>query len=115
MDKAVIRKPIRGLLGRALLVGALLLPGSVAMADSTPGFLFQSDLPVQFKYAARARASRPLSVSFRRNEARAVEAPTRYRTHSILRYTLPLGDSGLILRVKAPLKPRKLVAFEIRF
>jgi hypothetical protein len=115
LGQAVIRRKIQGLLARVLLVGALLLPASSAMADSNPDFLFQSDVPAAFKYGARARSSRPLAVSFRRNEARAVAAPTRYRTHSILRYTRKLGDTGLVLRLKAPLKPRKLVAFEIRF
>ena len=115
MDQVVIRRTIQGLLARALLAGALLLPASAATADSNPEVLFQSDLPAAFTYRAGARATSPLSVSFRRNEGRAVAAPTRYRTHSILRYSLPLGDTGLILKLKAPLKPRKLVAFEIRF
>ena len=55
------------------------------------------------------------SISFRRDESRAVEAPTRYRTQSILRYSKQLGDTGLILKVKAPLKPRKLIKLELRF
>ena len=50
MDQAVIRAPIWALLARVLLVGALLLPTGVAMADSNPNFLFQSDVPAPFKY-----------------------------------------------------------------
>ena len=115
MDQAVIRKGIQGLLARVLLAGVLLLPAGVATADSNPEFLFRSNIPPAFTYGAGPKAKRPLAVSFRRNEARAVAAPTRYRTHSILRYSRQLGDTGLILKLKAPLKPRKLVAFEIRF
>ena len=57
----------------------------------------------------------PPSISFRRNEARAVEAPSRFSARKRLSYTKTLGRSGLIFRVKAPLKKRKLVKFELKF
>jgi hypothetical protein len=71
-------------------------------------------IPERFQYVEE-RESRPPSVSFRRNELRAVEAPTRYRTSSILKYTTPIGDTGMEFRVKLPLKPTKIVKLELRF
>ncbi len=108
------RSTVHRVLTRTFLVGALLLPGAVANANSDIDIFF-SDLPETFHYGRAAGATKPLSISFRRNASRAVEAPTRYRTQSILQYEKALGNTGLILKVKAPLKPRKLVKFEIRF
>lgn len=71
-------------------------------------------IPEELQYV-RDPERKPPSVSFRRNQLRAVEAPTRYRTSSILKYTTPLGDSGMELRVKLPLKRRKIVKLELRF
>ena len=94
-------------------VVALLLLFGAGSASAGDDDLFQL-LPSSFRYPESVD-SKPPSFSFRRNESRAVEAPTRYRTHSILRYSTPLGRTGLVLRLKAPLKPRKLVKVEIRF
>lgn len=58
---------------------------------------------------------KPASISFRRSESRAVAAPTRYRTSSILKYSTPLGNTGLLFRVKAKPSPRRLIKLEIRF
>ena len=96
----------------ALLL-APLFTRSAAAADSSP-FDFTQPVPEQFLYA-ESYESKPPSFSIRRNESRLVEAPTRYRTRSILQYTTPLGDTGLILRLKLPLKQRKIIKFEIRF
>ena len=96
------------------LVGGLLLPGSGANAESDKD-LFLSSLPRTYYYERGPGPTKPHSISFRRAESRSVEAPTRYRTKSILRYSKALGDTGLVLKVKAPLKPRKLVKVEIRF
>lgn len=84
-----------------------------AASDASP-FDFDPPVPKQFQYA-ESYESKPPSFSFRRNQSRAVEAPTRYRTSSILQYTTPLGETGLILRVKMPLKAHKIIKFEIRF
>ena len=92
---------------------ALLMATPAAASDSSP-FDFDPPVPEQFQYA-ESYESKPPSFSFRRNQSRAVEAPTRYRTSSILQYTTPLGETGLILRVKMPLKAHKIIKFEIRF
>jgi hypothetical protein len=94
----------------------LVLPASDAVA-----FDFDVVVPERFRYAQshehylRSHERKPPSFSFERNASRSVEAPTRYRVKSILKYSRPLGDTGMILRVKLPLKMRKLVKFELRF
>ncbi len=85
-----------------------------SLAGPESPFSFDDGLPPRFQYD-EAHEVRPPSVSFRRNESRAVEAPTRYRTSSILKYSTPLGDSGMIFRVKLPLNPRKIIKLELRF
>jgi hypothetical protein len=102
------------LVGLVSLAGGLLLPGAAANAESDKD-LFLSSLPKTYHYGRGNAVTKPRSISFRRDESRAVEAPTRYRTQSILRYSKQLGDTGLILKVKAPLKPRKLIKLELRF
>ena len=59
----------------------------------------------------RSSSTRP---SFARRSGFSGNSPTR-RTESVLRYQTPLGKTGIILRLKAPLKQRKLVKFELRF
>jgi hypothetical protein len=106
--------------GRLLALAALAAVGTLgatgARAEEPSGPFFLS-LPEEFGYAHwnESPEQSPPSFSFERNESRAVRAPTRYRTKSILRYEKALGRTGLILRVKAPLKPRKIVKFELRF
>ena len=100
-------------LQRDVLALALLVATPAAASDASP-FDFDPPVPKQFQYA-ESYESRPPSFSFRRNQSRAVEAATRYRTSSILQYTTPLGETGLILRVKVPLKRHKIIKFEIRF
>jgi hypothetical protein len=85
-----------------------------AAANSDDPFAFADGIPARFQYDERHETPPP-SVSFRRNESRAVEAPTRHRTSSILKYSTPLGDTGMIFRVKLPLNPRKIIKFELRF
>ena len=105
----------------ALILPLLLLLAAPASADSDDPFDFEDPrVPVGFHYTpvlsfGEGREPQPPSFSFRRNESRAVEAPTRYRTSSILKYSRPLGDTGLILRVKLPLKQRKIIKLELRF
>ena len=96
-----------------VFVLALLAAPPAAASDASP-FDFDPPVPEQFQFA-ESYESKPPSFSFRRNQSRAVEAPTRYRTSSILQYTKPLGETGLILRVKMPLKLHKIIKFEIRF
>ena len=96
-----------------LVALALLFAIPASAADTSP-FDFTQPVPEQFLFA-ESFESRPPSFSFRRNESRLVEAPTRYRTSSILKYTTQLWDTGLILRIKLPLKQRKIIKFEIRF
>lgn len=111
------RRPERRL--PVLLLGTLLGLGAGVPAAAGPAdpFAFDSVIPERFQYVetyARYDSSPP-SISFRRNEQRAVEAPTRYRTSSILKYKTPLGDTGMELRLKLPLKPRKIFKLELRF
>lgn len=102
------------LVGLVSLVAGLLLPGAVANAESDKD-LFLSSLPKTYHYEHGNAVTKQRSISFRRDESRSVEAPTRYRTHSILRYSKQLGSTGMILKVKVPLKPRKLIKLELRF
>lgn len=95
------------------------LAAVISLGVASPAFAeapldFDQLVPANFRYVKTHERIAP-SVSFRRNESRAVEAPTRYRTSSVLQYTRPLGSTGLQLRVKAPLNPRKIVKVEIRF
>jgi hypothetical protein len=103
--------------GLPALAAALLL--TVLFAGPAVAANFDFDrVPDRFQYARYAGSleNKPRTVAFRRNESRhVVAAPTRFRVSSILRYSTPLGDTGLVLRVKAPLKPRKIVSLEIRF
>ena len=88
----------------------IVLPLPVA-ADAE---LFEELLPRARSYADYFER-KPAAISFRRNESRAVAAPTRYRTSSILKYSMPLGNTGLIFRLKAKPNPRRLIKLEIRF
>ena len=98
-----------------MLLSVLGVLFALPAAAGSPGpFSFDDGLPPRFQYD-EAHEGRPPSVSFRRNESRAVEAPTRYRTQSILKYSTALGDTGMIFRVKLPLNPRKLIKLELRF
>ena len=82
-----------------------------AVADAE---LFEELLPRARSYGDYFER-KPASISFRRNELRAVAAPTRYRTSSILKYSKPIGNTGVIFRVKAKPNPRRLIKLEIRF
>lgn len=102
-----------------LLVFALTLSlaSPAAAVDPDPG-IGDSDLPTSLQYLGTNQAesvATRLQYRLRNTQFREVEAPTRFRTQSILRYSKPLGDSGLVLRVKAPLKPRKLIKLELQF
>ena len=103
--------------GRIVVPALLAL---VALASAAPvragGFDFDR-VPDRFQYAQYSGLlqQKPRTVAFQRNEPRPIEAPTRFRVSSILKYSLPLGDTGLVLRVKAPLKPHKIVTVELRF
>ncbi len=67
--------------------------------------------PEGFDRPIRSSSTRP---SFARRSGFSGNSPTR-RTESVLRYQTPLGKTGIILRLKVPLKQRKLVKFELRF
>ncbi len=86
---------------------------ALAPTASADGDHFDALLPQSLGYQDFER--RPPSLSFRRDQSRAVEAPTRYHTSSILKYSTPIGNTGLIFRVKAGPNPRRLVKLEIRF
>jgi len=96
----------------------LLLPAASASAEEPKRFL-TSDLSASLQYQGSDAATQPganrLRYRHQRQELRSLTAPTRYRTKSILRYSKELGDTGLVLRVKAPLKPRQMLKFELRF
>jgi len=94
-------------------LASLLAVASPSAAEDDP-FAFDPVLPESFQYVDM-HESMPPSFSFKRNESRAVEAPTRYRTTSLLKYSRALGDTGMILRIKLPLNPRKIIKFELRF
>ena len=63
----------------------------------------------------KAGHSRSGIDSYRLSRKRLSEPPSKYRSQSILRYSIPIGDTGLVFRVKAPLRPGKIVKFELRF
>lgn len=92
-----------------LAIGLLAAPASASAADR-----FSDLLPANLRYEEVAER-RPPTISFRRNEARAVEAPTRYRTSSFLKYKTPIGKTGLVFQMKARPNLRRLVKLEIRF
>jgi hypothetical protein len=102
----------------ALLVFVVSLSSLLAIASPSAAqddpFAFDQVLPESFQYVDM-HESMPPSFSFKRNESRAVQAPTRYRTTSILKYSRALGDTGMILRIKLPLNRRKIIKFELRF
>ena len=98
-----------------ILALSLVLWTSPAAADS--GFRM-SELPSSLRYlGSRSAAASAAGLHYRHRsqQFQAVEAPTRYRTKSILRYSKALGKSGMRLRVKAPLKPRKIIKVELQF
>ena len=107
------RRPAR------LLVPTWLVVASVAsLAPRAWAGSFDFDrLPDRFQYSQYAGLfeQKTHTTALLRNDIRPVEAPTRYDVKTILRYTLPLGDTGMELRLKAPLKPQKIVKLELRF
>lgn len=111
LDSSLTASCFRGTFVTGLALVAFLAPGLPASADTD---LFDTRLPENLRYQQRFER-KPPSISFRRNELRAVEAPTRYPTVSILKYSTPIGNTGLIFRVKARPNPRRLVKLEIRF
>ena len=96
----------------------LSLPAAAARAGSPSDFRL-SDLPLSFSYqgsqTAGFRSAQGVRYRHERQQLRLLEAPTRYRTKSILRYSKQLGSEGPVLRIKAPLKPRQMVKIELRF
>jgi len=112
-------RPARRIIAAVIFVTLLLAGPALANSDapiqSEDPFGFNDQgIPARFQYD-EGLESKPPSVSFRRNESRAVEAPTRFRTGSILKYSTPLGRTGMIFRVKLPLNPRKIIKLELRF
>ena len=101
------------LLVRAWLLAVIAL-FALALPAAADAELFDELLPRARGYEEYFER-KPASISFRRSETRAVAAPTRYKTSSILKYSMPLGDTGLIFRVKAKPNPRRLIKLEIRF
>ncbi len=108
---AVAGSAARHIFQTSLLTLILFSPALPASAD---GDLFDELLPSSLRFDGDFER-KPPSISFRRNESRAVEAPTRYPTSSLLKYSTPIGNTGLILRVKARPDPRRIVKLEIRF
>jgi hypothetical protein len=94
-----------------LLLIAFLAPSASAEPNESLRF---EQLPENFRYV-EDYDDPAYSFSYRRGEEISVAAPTKFRIKSILQYTSPLGDTGLILKVKLPLKMKKLVKVEIRF
>lgn len=103
------RRTVR--LALLLSVGFIVASASSASADADPFYDF---LPESLRYE-EVSERKPPTISFRRNEARAVEAPTRYPTRSILKYTTPIGRTGLIFQMKARPNLRRIVKLEVRF
>ena len=108
-----LRRPLATLAAAVLLVAASALPAS---AQTEEAFRFEQ-LPENFRYeyVDDDLEVGQASFSYVRNEERSIAAPTKFRLKSILQYTTPLGDTGLNLKLKMPLKLRKLVKLEIRF
>lgn len=92
-------------------------PG-LASAD-TVSYFRATDLPESLQYrgskVAGEKGASSLQFHHQKQQIRSLEAPTRYRTRSILRYSRPLGETGLVLRIKAPLKKRQQIRLELRF
>ena len=103
----------RAVVAAGLATGLLLAGAAGAAAESDKAGI-AALLPSELHYSRWAQGRTPPEM-LRRSESRAVAAPTQYRTESVLRYTKSLGHSGMVLLVKAPLKPTKLVKFELRF
>jgi hypothetical protein len=101
-----------------LLTILVLCSLTAASANADGPAIRSSELPSSLRYlgsgAAESHAS-ALDYKHRSEQFRAVTVTTRYRTKSILRYSRALGKTGMILRVKAPMKPRKIIKLELRF
>ncbi len=115
-----------------VLTAALLL-ASTASAEDPFAFTVESDppadvfafddpfamhevLPDRFQYddGVVLKPELLLWPDTRRSQLHSTPAPSRYRTDSILRYTRKL-ENGMILRVKLPMRLRKIVKVELRF
>ena len=57
----------------------------------------------------------PSWFALRRSELLAADALAPDPVESILKYSKPIGNTGLVFRVRAKPSPRRLVRFEIRF
>ena len=92
---------------------------STAQAGSIRASQRGAGVPYGHRYETWEAVDVPIPASISpslalRSRSRAAW-PLRDRTQSVLRYQTPLGKTGIILRLKVPLKQRKLVKFELRF
>lgn len=98
-----------------LLSASVALPAVFALPASA-----DSEKPLFEPFSSSIRYSqdfelRGRSLVYRNEEERSVEAPTKFRIKSMLRYTMPIGNTGMQLRVSVPLKKKKIVKIQIRF
>ena len=93
--------------------------GGTAHAGSMQASWLGVGVPYAHRYEKLEGLDQPIrssstSRSLARRSGFSGSSPTR-RTESVLRYETRLGKTGIILRLKAPLKQRKLIKFELRF
>lgn len=112
--------------GIARLVSILAVSGicalalvATAQAGSARASQRGAGVPYGHRYetweAVDVRIPASLSPSLALRSRSRAASPLRDRTQSVLRYQTPLGQTGLLLRLRAPLKSRKLIKLELRF
>jgi hypothetical protein len=106
-------EPRSGRTGAVLAFLLLLAPSLPASAGEPDPPHFES-ISRNFRYREDYALALP-PLRHRLSEERSVEAPTAFEIKSVLQYTVPLGDTGMFLKIKAPLKKSNLVKIEIRF
>jgi hypothetical protein len=101
-----------------LTCSVFLLTLVAGSAAADPPTVRTSELPTSLRYMGSTVAETGAAqFSFKPRAAgfSSLRPPSRYRTKSFLRYSAPLGDTGLVMKVKLPLKPRKIIMVELRF
>ena len=79
---------------------------------------FDENIPERFQLAVKRYGESEVSLFHRverRDLADEIRPPSRFKTENILKYSMPVGDTGMIFRIKFPLNPRRIIKLQLRF